>query len=288
MSRIQYVVDVSLQNRASMMMNQVTDICKSLANLIKKEGTEKRAVVDTLHTLASEVDKQVLNARIAKTSFASTGIIGSGLAIAGVIAAPFTFGASLGLTIAGAVVGLSSGVGGLTTTIVDSLQNSSKTKAANTAATKYIGTLDQIVAQIEDIKRDWNPQTEHYFMQAIRDISDVDACRILETVIQSIKTTAEVGEAAARVTAAAAAIAARTTVAAAARTVAGVLKAGLFAAKIGGAVVSAILIPVDVVTIYRNSKAIHYKEESEAAKHIRKLAKEIQAIQIFATSGNFL
>ncbi|XP_046569373.1 uncharacterized protein LOC124277685 [Haliotis rubra] len=121
-------------------------------------------------------------------------------------------------------------------------------------------------------------------MQAIRNISDVDACRILETVIQSIKTTAEVGEAAARVTAAAAAIAARTTVAAAARTVAGVLKAGLFAAKIGGAVVSAILIPVDVVTIYRNSKAIHYKEESEAAKHIRKLAKEIQAIQIFATS----
>ena len=51
------------------------------------------------------------NVNIASIVGSSVGIIGSSLALAGVITAPFTFGASLGLGIAGGVIG---GLGGIT------------------------------------------------------------------------------------------------------------------------------------------------------------------------------
>ncbi|KAK3094674.1 hypothetical protein FSP39_004800 [Pinctada imbricata] len=58
-----------------------------------------------------ELEQVRHNVNIASIVGSSVGFIGASLALAGVIAAPFTFGTSLGLTIAGGVIG---GAGGLT------------------------------------------------------------------------------------------------------------------------------------------------------------------------------
>ncbi|OWF35576.1 uncharacterized protein LOC110442780 [Mizuhopecten yessoensis] len=63
------------------------------------------------HQIVSELENRRFGVNIATIVGGSTGLIGAGLALAGVIAAPFTAGLSLGLTIAGAAVG---GVGGVT------------------------------------------------------------------------------------------------------------------------------------------------------------------------------
>ena len=44
--------------------------------------------------------------------------MGGGLVIAGIVTAPFTFGASLALTVAGVATGLTSGVAGVTHGVV--------------------------------------------------------------------------------------------------------------------------------------------------------------------------
>ena len=58
-----------------------------------------------------ELERIRQNVNIASIVGSSVGFIGASLALAGVITAPFTFGASLGLTIAGGVIG---GMGGIT------------------------------------------------------------------------------------------------------------------------------------------------------------------------------
>ncbi|XP_069129580.1 uncharacterized protein [Argopecten irradians] len=63
------------------------------------------------HQIVAELENRRHGVNIATIVGGSTGLVGAGLAVAGVIAAPFTGGLSLGLTIAGAAVG---GVGGAT------------------------------------------------------------------------------------------------------------------------------------------------------------------------------
>ncbi|XP_060080896.1 uncharacterized protein LOC132560250 [Ylistrum balloti] len=70
------------------------------------EETEK-----ICHQIVAELENRRFGVNIATIIGGSTGLVGTGLAVAGVIAAPFTGGLSLGLTIAGAAVG---GVGGAT------------------------------------------------------------------------------------------------------------------------------------------------------------------------------
>ncbi|XP_048242843.1 uncharacterized protein LOC125375899 [Haliotis rufescens] len=268
--------------------NKDTDFASEVERLISKESDGRMQVVETLNDLANEVDKEVRKARIAKTTFASTGILGSGLAIGGIIAAPFTFGASLGLTIAGVALGVSSGVGGLVTTIIDRLLNSKKTKAAYAAANKYLNIVDCIVQIMEEIRNEWNAQIEQDFKDKIRNVSDPETTKTLEVFLLSMKATSEFGAAGAKIASTSVALASRTMVASVSRTVANVLKTGTMGLAIGGAALAAITIPVDVYTIYKNSRAIHVNEESAAAKKIRELATDISKERPFALSDDAL
>ncbi|XP_046336841.2 uncharacterized protein LOC124118677 [Haliotis rufescens] len=275
---------IDIQNRAN--EKKDTDFASEVERLISKERKGRMEVVETLNDLANEVDKEVRKGRIAKTTFASSGILGSGLAIGGIIAAPFTFGASLGLTIAGAAVGVSSGVGGLVTTIIDRLLNNKKTKAAYAAADQYINIVDCIVQIMEEIRNEWNAQIEQDFKDKLRNISDPETSKTLEVFLLSMKATSEVGATGAKIASTSVALASRTLVAGVSRTVASVLKTGTMGLAIGGAALAAITIPVDVYTIYKNTKAIHANEESAAAKKIRKLATDILKVRPFAFSDD--
>lgn len=59
------------------------------------------SVITTLKDLANELDEHFSRISVSKIGGSATGIVGAVLGIVGLSLAPVTFGASLGLTIAG-------------------------------------------------------------------------------------------------------------------------------------------------------------------------------------------
>lgn len=80
----------------------------------KKWAPERRRVLKDLESIRDEVQRQAKIHSIGSITYSSVGLVGGGLAIAGIITAPFTFGISLGLTVAGIATGVTSGVAGVT------------------------------------------------------------------------------------------------------------------------------------------------------------------------------
>eukprot|EP00105_Crassostrea_gigas_P002514 XP_011415074.1 PREDICTED: apolipoprotein L3-like [Crassostrea gigas] len=80
----------------------------------KKWAPERRRVLKDLESIRDEVQRQAKIHSIGSITYSSVGLVGGGLAIAGIITAPFTFGVSLGLTVAGVATGVTSGVAGVT------------------------------------------------------------------------------------------------------------------------------------------------------------------------------
>uniref|UniRef100_K1PGB9 Apolipoprotein L3 n=1 Tax=Magallana gigas TaxID=29159 RepID=K1PGB9_MAGGI len=79
----------------------------------KEWAPERRRVLKDLESIRDEVQRQATMHSIGSITYSSVGLVGGGLAIAGIITAPLTFGASLGLT-AGIATGGTSGVAGVT------------------------------------------------------------------------------------------------------------------------------------------------------------------------------
>lgn len=77
-------------------------------------ATERREILKELESFRDEIQRQAKIHSIGSITYSSVGLVGGGLAIAGIVTAPFTFGASLGLTVAGIVTGVTSGVAGVT------------------------------------------------------------------------------------------------------------------------------------------------------------------------------
>ena len=77
---------------------------------------------------SSELNKVAKDTGIARTVGGSVQIIGGGLAIAGLVLAPFTAGASIGLTIAGVVTGAAGGVTSFSSFLVNHVWDKSKKK----------------------------------------------------------------------------------------------------------------------------------------------------------------
>lgn len=77
-------------------------------------GPERQKVLEDLKIIRDEVQRQARIHSIGSITYSSVGLVGGALSVAGVIAAPFTFGASLALTVAGAATGVTSGVASVT------------------------------------------------------------------------------------------------------------------------------------------------------------------------------
>ena len=80
-------------------------------------------VENRLETIAKHFEKVAYDTGIVKTTGGSVGILGAGMAIAGLVFAPVTFGSSIGLTIAGAATGAAGGLTSLTGNIVQHFNN---------------------------------------------------------------------------------------------------------------------------------------------------------------------
>ena len=94
---------------------------------------ERRNLVKLLREIANDIQKHEDNSQIAKITGASTSIVGTGLAIGGAIAAPFTFGASLSLIGVGVGVAVAGGTTVAGTQLVNHLLRSSNVKIVDKA-----------------------------------------------------------------------------------------------------------------------------------------------------------
>jgi apolipoprotein L len=75
--------------------------------------TSRKEVIKKMKELRDDIQEEDRRQNIGKIAYSSTGIIAGGLTITGIALAPFTFVASLGLTIAGAATGAASGIAGI-------------------------------------------------------------------------------------------------------------------------------------------------------------------------------
>ncbi|XP_061196017.1 apolipoprotein L3-like [Saccostrea echinata] len=77
---------------------------------VKEFQAIKKETISKLKELRNEIQEEERRHNIGKIVYSATGIIAGGLSIAGVALSPFTFGASLALSIAGVATGASSGI----------------------------------------------------------------------------------------------------------------------------------------------------------------------------------
>lgn len=82
-------------------------------------GVKVHEAIETVDDCATKLDKVAKDTGITETVGGSASVVGGGMAIAGLLLAPFTAGVSLGLTVAGAATG----VAGAATTLTGNLIN---------------------------------------------------------------------------------------------------------------------------------------------------------------------
>ena len=87
-----------------------------------------KSIEAQLKKIADHFEEVAFDTGIVKTTGGSVSIVGSGMAIAGLLLAPFTFGASTGLTIAGAATGAAGGITSLTGNVVQMVNDNKDAK----------------------------------------------------------------------------------------------------------------------------------------------------------------
>ncbi|CAN0126600.1 unnamed protein product [Lampetra fluviatilis] len=111
--------------------------------------------IEVLKMLASMIVELKIRARdgnISKVAGSSTGIVGGALAITGLALIPVTFGASLGLTIAGTVMGVAGGITTAGASIAVLVMNNASTKEAMENIKKdkiYIEKLEKEMTSVD-------------------------------------------------------------------------------------------------------------------------------------------
>jgi apolipoprotein L len=99
--------------------------------------SSRKEVIRKLKELRDNIQEEERRHNIGKVTYSSTGIIAAGLTIAGIAAAPFTFGASLELTIAGAATGAVSGIAGFSHSVAANVIIRNKCEEAQTLLENY-------------------------------------------------------------------------------------------------------------------------------------------------------
>lgn len=141
---------------------------------------ERRKLLEDLKSIKDEVQRQGIIHSIGSITYSSAGIVGGGLAIAGIITAPFTFGASLGLTVAGIATGLTSGVAGYTHTKVKSKIVEKQYTDANTCLIKHYESCKEMIGLLELLELDMKTMKfrrdhmESNFKELLTDVEGVD------------------------------------------------------------------------------------------------------------------
>ncbi|XP_038649138.1 apolipoprotein L3-like [Scyliorhinus canicula] len=199
-----------------------------------------------LREIADDIDRHHKNSTIANVAGSSAGIVGGILSIAGLIASPFTFGASLALTGVGIGVGAAGGATNIGASITDNLIQNNKQK--------------RVTEIIEFYKEDSKIMSDslhlvHCTIESIMEGNGEDIPKYLmiggtQTATRTLNTIAVATSAATR--------------------------NALRAIKAVSGVLSALLIIWDVYSLVKDANDLYNGSETEVAQQIREAAKNIE------------
>ena len=94
-------------------------------------STERKECIENITAISDQIDHHHRNANVAQLPAAGLGVLSGALVITGIALTPVTFGASLGLTIAGTVIGVASAGTGAGASVTDMVITRRKVKEAH-------------------------------------------------------------------------------------------------------------------------------------------------------------
>ncbi|CAN0211056.1 unnamed protein product [Lampetra planeri] len=106
------------------------EACRKLVETFPEWRTRRIEVLKMLFKMIVQLRKRKRDGKISKATGASAGIVGGAMVIAGLALAPLTFGASLGLTIAGTATGVAGSITAAGSSIAVLVMNKASTKEA--------------------------------------------------------------------------------------------------------------------------------------------------------------
>lgn len=136
--------------------SHVQDLNNELVILKTEFKVKRKLTVQLLRSLADEIQKHHKNVNIATLTGASASLVGIGLMIGGSIAAFFTFGASLIVTVVGAGIAAAGGVTAGGSALAEYLLSKSNVKVLQ----KALDDDREMVEKIEELHRKINKPSE--------------------------------------------------------------------------------------------------------------------------------
>ena len=254
----------------------------------------RQRTMEQLEELATKLHQHHRNVNISTFTGASMGTVGGVLSIAGLIAAPFTFGEGLIVSLVGAAIG---GAGGLVMSgskVVEIILEKLGLKDVQAAikedhdtCTKLQQQLDRLKDFISKLAQFLKPLHDDAIL--LRELEGTGFCFLRERVTSndigsSTKERVDIGAKFFRTVTAAATIttSAVATAGAVARSAA---LAGTCAAHIAGSVISVALIPLDITLLVKSSLELHRGSTSSAVEEIRKIINDLKCPDVEEIKG---
>ena len=132
-SRVSSESELAQSERADKIERKLAQCMEAYLNVCQMWKLERRNTVNLLRKLADDIQKDEGNSRIAKLAGASSSIVGTVLAMGGAVAAWFTFGASLVLTVVETGIAAAGGTTLAGTEIVNNVLRSRNVENINEA-----------------------------------------------------------------------------------------------------------------------------------------------------------
>ncbi|XP_015751857.1 PREDICTED: uncharacterized protein LOC107331748 isoform X8 [Acropora digitifera] len=293
--------DDGSENKDSLVNNQITEQYEQLRMLrmdlisgFVRWIPIRQRTMEQLEELATKLHQHHRNVNISTITGASMGTVGGVLSIAGLIAAPFTFGAGLIVSLVGAGIGGAGGVvmsGSKVVEIILEKLGLEDVQAAIKEDHEACTKLQQQFDRLEDFisKLAQFLKSLHDDAKLLRELEgtgfDILRERITSDDIRSsTKERVDIGAKFFRTVTAAATI--TTSAVATARVVArSAALAGTRAAHIAGSVISAALIPLDVTLLVKSSLELHRGSTSSAVEEIRQIINDLKCPDVEEIKG---
>ena len=283
-----------LENHESFIVNQITAQFEQLRKL--REGLHdaflswipiRTRTKEQLEKLATKLHEHHRNVNISTITGASMGTIGGILSVAGLIAAPFTFGAGIVVSLVGAGIG---GAGGLVMSgskVVEIILEKLGLKEVQAAIEDDREACSELQKQLDSLENFISSLAE--FLKPLHDdavlLRELEGIRSgfeflsqrisYEEISASTEERVEFGARFFR-----AATSAATISASAAATAGAVARsaaiAGTRAAHVAGSVISAALLPLDITLLVKSSLELHRGSTSAAVQDIRRILDELE------------
>ena len=275
----------------SFIVNQITEKFEQLRQ--RREELNKafvrwipkrRQTKEQLQELASKLHEHHRNVNITTVTGASMGTVGGVLSIAGLIAAPFTFGAGIVVSLIGAGIG---GAGGLVMSgskvaeiiltklgLKDVQQAIDEDREACTDLQQQLDTLESFIS---DLARFLKPLHDDAVLMRELEGSGFEFLHGLfpNDYTTSAEEKVEFGARFFRTITSAATVSASAVATAGALARSAAL-AGTRAAHIAGSVISAALLPLDITLLVKSSLELHRGSTSKIVEDIRKILEELE------------